>query len=71
MWCKKAQTRKWLKKDKQKINEWNDVIYNIDVMERITFKLRKHTDIFGGKCFFFFNGSAMCGSDLISDRLQR
>lgn len=44
--CKKALTRKWLKKDKPTINEWIDIIYNIYAMERITFKLRNQTDIF-------------------------
>jgi len=43
---KKALTRKWLKKDKPTINEWIDIIYNIYVMERITFRLRQQIDIF-------------------------
>ncbi len=44
--CKKALTRKWLRKDKPTINEWIDIIYDIYVMERITFKLKNQTDIF-------------------------
>lgn len=44
--CKKAVTRKWLKKDIPTINEWIDLVYNIYTMERITFKLRAQMDIF-------------------------
>jgi len=55
--CKKAPTRKWLKKDKLTVNEWIDVIYNIYVVDRITFKLGNQTDVLKrtGQ-----NGSAMC-----------
>ena len=38
--CKKAITRKWLKKDTPTIKEWSDLVYTIFTMERMTFKLR-------------------------------
>ena len=36
--CKKAITRKWIKKDTPTIKEWIDLVYNIFTLERITFK---------------------------------
>lgn len=46
MGCKKALTRKWLRADKPTINEWIDIIFDIYVMERITFGLKNQTDTF-------------------------
>lgn len=45
MTCKKALSRKWLKKDTT-INEWINLVYNIYTMQRMTFKLRTQIDIF-------------------------
>lgn len=44
--CKKTLTRKWLKRDKPTLNEWIDIVHNIYVMERITFRQKGQADIF-------------------------
>ena len=38
--ARKAITRKWLKPDVPSIDEWYDIIYDVFVMERITFSMR-------------------------------
>lgn len=38
--ARKAITRKWLKPDVPSIDEWYDIIYDVYVMERITFSMR-------------------------------
>lgn len=37
---KKAITRRWLKLDPPKLNDWLDVIHDIYVMETMTYSLR-------------------------------
>ena len=50
--CKKAITRKWLKKETPTIKEWIDLVNAIFTIERIRFILRTQTDIFeeNSKC---------------------
>ena len=43
---KKAITRKWLKTEVPTVTDWVDVIYDIYVMERMTFSLRLEQDKF-------------------------
>ena len=38
--ARKAITKKWLKPDVPSIDEWYDIIYDVYVMERITFSMR-------------------------------
>jgi len=37
---KKSVTRKWLKVDPPTINEWIEIVYEIYVMEKISFSLK-------------------------------
>ena len=43
---KKCVTRKWLKVDPPTIDEWIEIVYEIYVMEKISFSLKVEKDIF-------------------------
>ena len=43
---KKCFTRKWLKVDPPTIDEWIEIVYEIYVMEKISFSLKVEKDIF-------------------------
>ena len=43
---KKCVTRKWLKVDPPTIDEWIEIVYEIYVMEKISYSLKVEKDIF-------------------------
>lgn len=47
---KKAITRRWLKTDAPKMEDWIEVMHNIYMMERLTFSARLESDKFKNFC---------------------
>lgn len=43
---KKAITRKWMKNEVPKVEDWVEVIHNIYVIEKLTFSVRLEEDRF-------------------------
>ena len=43
---KKAITRRWMKKEVPKMEDWVEVIHDIYVMEKLTFSMRLEEDRF-------------------------